>query len=396
MQLRKGTARVLNAHRALFRIALSASNIFAWMIVFQFLFVTTAHLEVALAGVAALYGISNAVTFFLTPLSGMALRHGVRRALTIGTMTAALAFGLLASVFLYATSIESMYWVIASFVVVRGIYRALYWIPYKTTDRAKKGGASHIQILDAVLILMPAFAGYLLSFFSHGAFVLFGTTSALLILSGLLLTRLPESYESFTWSYAATFRALTQRANTTAVGLFILDGMQGAVLLLIWPLAAFILLGKSFSALGIVLSATLLLTILTRYLVQETVRTRRMHDSPIVVASVVFSSWMLRLAAASPVQVTLIDVFYNTGTSAGRFSVDAQTYEQTADNGHYIDEYTALKEMGLCIGKIAIALLFFILALSTSESVAFTASILTAALAGGWSILIAEKVRKAL
>src|SRR3989344_8917101 len=101
---RKERSNALFVHRFIFRLALATGNIFAWVIVFRVFFMTTRDLdnslELSLAGVAALYVLSHLVTFFLTPLSGMALRRGVRRALIIGTLVTAGSFGILATLFL--------------------------------------------------------------------------------------------------------------------------------------------------------------------------------------------------------------------------------------------------------------------------------------------------------
>jgi hypothetical protein len=51
--------------------------------------------------------------------------------------------------------------------------------------------------------------------------------------------------------------------------------------------------------------------------------------------------------------------------------MDALTYEQAADAGHYIDEYTVLREMSLNIGRILILVFLLILSLSFSISVSF-------------------------
>lgn len=394
MQRRAQHGTALFTHRLLFRVALGAGNVFAWMFVYRAFFLATHHLEVALAGTAALYVLSQVVAFFLTPLSGMALRHGVRRALIIGTLLTASSFAFLAVMFLDTMPLRSyVFGAITAFAILHGIARALYWVPYSTARADLLEQSPGVLLREALVALMPAGAGYLVTM-PHGPVILFGGAALILFLATIPLARMREKYEQFDWSYVQTFRHFTSRGNNLAVGLFILDGIQGAALLLVWPLAAFLVLGNSFRALGAILAATLCIAFLGRYLVRHALRFLRVHRSPGVLATIVFSSWIVRLAAGSPVQILAVDLLYNCGTQPRRFSIDSYAAEQNADGGHYVDEYTAIKEMGLAVGRIAVCLLFILLVLTTAESLAFAATILTAAVAAAWSVFLANKLEK--
>lgn len=389
--------RGLATHRFLFRSALAAGNVFAWVVVFRLLYITTdvlAHnFEWALAGTAALYALSHALTFFLTPLAGMSLRRGIRTALIFGTVLAALSFAVIAILFLADPSRDEVFWAVAAFALVQGFYRAFYFIPYKILEEGKLIPSI---FRDAAIALFPALAGYVLTALENGAFVLFASCAALALLSTIAVARETESYEAFDWTYGETFRHFFARRNNLAVGLFILDGIQGAALLVIWPLAAFLILGQSFVNLGAVLTATLCVAFLGRYLVRRGLRALRLHKSPSVIAVAVFAAWIARLAAGTPVQILTIDVLYNSGSAPRRFSIDSYAGEQAADGGHYIDEYTAIKEMGLCVGRIAVTILFIFLLVTTAESLAFAAAIFTAAVAAAWSVFLAHRLEKVL
>lgn len=392
--MREGTnARYLFAHRFLFRLALAAGNVFAWVIVFRMFFLALGSIETALAGTAALYILSQVVTFVLTPLAGMALRRGIRRALILGTLAAVGSYGFFATIFL-AQPDDRVFWIIATFAITMGIHRALYWIPYKAAEAAIAERSPRALAREALVALVPAGAGYMLATLENGLLVLFSSASVLMLLSALLLARVPEKYESFDWTYRETIRELTARGNHLAVGLFILDGVQGATLLLIWPLAAFLVLGQSFQLLGAVLTATFCIAFLGRYVTRYLLRRLGVARSPGVLATIVFSSWIFRLAAGSPVQLLAVDIFYNSGASPRRFSIDTYGFEQAADGGHFVDEYTAVKEMGLAIGRIAVCTLFIVLLTTTAESLAFAAAIFTAAIAAAWSVFLGHRLQK--
>jgi len=382
----------LAVHRFLFRAALAAGNVFAWVIVFRVFYVAVRDLEVALAGVVALYALSHCISFVLTPLAGRALRRGVKKTLLLGTVFGALAFLLLAALFLADPSRDAVFWAIGAFAVVQGVYRAFYFIPYET---ANAGAQSLTPIFrEAAIALVPALAGFVLTEYREGPAILFAACTALMLLSALAVARRAETYESYEWTYAATVRELFARKNHLATGLFLLDGIQGAVLLLIWPLAVFLLVG-SFRTLGAVLTATLCVAFLGRFLVKKFLRSLALH-SPFVLATIVFSTWIVKLAAASPAQVLAVNIAYTSGTSPVRFNVDPHAFEQPADGGHFIDEYTAVKEMGLSLGRVSMCILFIVLLLTTAESLAFATAIITAAIAAAWSVFLAHRLQKAV
>ena len=388
-------AGVLFLHRCIFRLALAAGNIFAWVVVFRVFFLSSKNLEISLAGVSALYALSHAITFLLTPLSGRALRYGVRRALILGTLVAAASFSFVALVFFNVSSHVQAFSLVAAFAILHGIYRALYWIPYRAAE-AVSDYSPKILAGQALAALMPAVAGFAIMSLDNGLLAVFAAVAGAMFVSAFVVARLPETYEPFDWNYRETLRELTARANNLAVGLFILDGIQGATLLLVWPLAAFLIVGQSFPILGAILTATLCVAFLGRHLVRLLLHSLRLGRSPVVLATIVFSSWLFRLAAGTPVQLLAVDVVYNSGTSPRRYSIDIHSQEQSADGGHFVDEYTAIKEMGLAVGRIAVSLLFIVLLLTTAAPVAFAAAILAAAIAAAWSVFLAHRLQKVL
>lgn len=387
-------ARMLALHRIIARFALAAANILAWVIAFRIFHLLVGDLELALAGTAGLYALSQGITFILTPLSGMALRKGVHRALTYGTLAAAVAFGSLSALFFQVSfSNEYAFTVVSLFAVFVGIHRALYWVPYKTAEIEGIRQSPHKIAQEAAIALMPALAGYAItSWDATGWFLLIVT--GFLCVSALFAAHTVRKYESFSWNYSGTMREFFARRNSAPVGLFLLDGMQGAALLFIWPLAAFLVLGENFQSLGAILTATLCITFLARYLIRKGLRAFRIHQSPLVLATIVFSSWIVRLAAGTPVQLLAVDVYYHSGNAPRRFSIDSYSHDQLADGGHYVDEYTAIKEMGLAFGRFLAAALFILLLLTTNEALAFAACLVLAAIASAWSVFLAHRLNK--
>jgi hypothetical protein len=387
----KRRAQYLFIHRILLRLALGAGNIFALIVVFRVLFLLSHSIGISVALVSALYALTHGIAFLLTPLAGRALRHGVRRALVYGTFASALSFVPLATLFSGSVDAEYAFELLAAFAVMQGIYRALYFVPYRTEVGTTR--SPFVFAREALIALMPALAGYLLTSES-AAFLVFAGIAAAAAASILPLLCIDETHEPYSWDYGETIGELLAKRNRTAVALFIFDGMQGAVLLFIWPLAVFLVLGMSFQALGAVLTATLCIAFLGRSLIRKFLNATRLSRSPVALAIIVFSSWIVRLGAASPIQVLAVDVYYNAGTAPRRFSVDPYAFEQAADGSHFVDEYTAIKEMGLAIGRIIVAVGFVLFALNGAWAAGFVAAILAAAFAAASSVIISHRIEK--
>lgn len=390
------TARgsALSSHRFLMRLGFAAGNIFAWIFAFRGFYLASGSVEAALFGIAALYALMQGIIFVLTPLSGAALRHGMRRALAYGTLIAAFAFACFSVVFAPQVSGDFAFAMIATFIVFMGIHRALYWIPYRSEIADSGAFVRQSRIQDLAVAFMPLLAGVVIQIAWLGPEALLAIV-ALIILSALVpLIRIPESYEGFDWSFSETFRALFSPLNRRFLVLAMFDGVQGITLVLLWPIAVFIIIGQSFLGLGFLLAFTLLCAPFARGFARLALRRAHADQSTSIQVVLVISSWVARLAAGSPLQVVMADLYYHSGTSAKRFSVDMATFDQHADGAHYVDEYTALKEMGMALGRIFVCLMCIGGVLFFSAVATFAAILLLAATASAFSIIISRRLAR--
>jgi len=77
------------------------------------------------------------------------------------------------------------------------------------------------------------------------------------------------------------------------------------------------------------------------------------------------SAWLIKIAVGTAMQVFLSSLYHTLASIVLRTSIETLVYEKAADRGHYIDEYTLIKEMAIHAGKvlslivIAILLVFF-------------------------------------
>ena len=362
----------LNSHRFLLRSAFAATTIFAWVFALQYLYALFGNLAEAFVRVIVLYELAQVITTLLTPYSAMRLVLGVKRRMIAGVLSAVLALLFLAVALL--GFMQPMVGMVA-FAVFLGVYRALYWTPYMV-EKERSDLNAHVP-QEIFIAVMPAIAGFALLYGTFGAAILLCAGASILVASLAPLTRVPEIYEGYAWGYGQTFGELFEPKYNPLVEAAFLEGLQGAALLLLWPMAVFVLVGFSYQFLGLVLAATLFLSILVRPHAQRVLQRRVLLH-----ATLAASAWAFRLVVASPLGVVLVDTY---ASADGRKSSDPLTLDQAADNGTYVDEYTVLKEIAQCFGRIAMcviaAVCISILSLPAGLAVAFCVAGAAAAVA---------------
>lgn len=388
-------------HRFLLRAGLAIANVFAWIFIFEYFYLLSGNAARAVAGTVLLYGFAQFITLVATPVSAARLRRGTKHSLIWGVVLASAAFVVLGGTFAgYFSSIPSsetstqtgavLAWGVVAFAVLFGLYRALYWIPYmllKTQVGLKLSMRSYLEI---VLSLLPLFAGFTLVAVPSAPLRLLFGSAALIGLSAFPAMLLSDTRERFSWSYFYTMKQLWQRRNRGLVLQSICEGLQGAALFLVWPLAIFIIVGRSYLLLGFVFSATLLLILLLRRAYKWLFKTGRLESSMVHVVIIV-SSWVARLAAGTPLSIIVADVYSYTTLPDRGTHFDPFSYEHASDRGAFVDEYTALKEMGLAVGRVMLSITIFFLALAFALPLVFAIALLIAAVASGVSTLVARR-----
>lgn len=367
--------RALEAHRLLLRSAFAFSHVFAWVLIFHYFYFTEGSYEAALSRSALLFALAQIVACLATPAAAPQLRRGVRRAMRQGTVLAAAAFALLGITLSGAFGGAGAGAALVLFAAMMGLYRAAYRIPY--TLEAEDGSSRRTAPpAEGLVALMPALGGLVVAGWASGlAWMLFGAAGAIL-LSLVPLAAVREFPERFSWGYRETFGHLMDRRHREIVSRSVVEGVGGAALLFFWPVAVFVLLEESYGLLGIVLSLAFVLALLLRPLA----RIALPKPSRLTSAVLAVSPWVMRLGVATPLGVVLVDS-YAYSSVPSRQGIDHPAFEQYSDGGHFLDEYTALKEMAIAIGKLTAAVFGGIAAVFLPLPLALAAVIGLAALA---------------
>lgn len=372
----KHSSEALVMHRFFLRAALSGVSVFAWIFLFQYFYLVEGDLSRAFAQSAFLYALAGSVTCLVTPLSARRLRKGVRRALLFATLLVAAAFVFLGATFGGFWSSNTVLAVVC-FAVLMGTYCALYWVPYEV--EASKEKKSHSSVFGEIfLALAPALGGLFIAWNFFAAISILYIGAFLALVSVLPLFFLRDIHEHFSWGYRQTFHELLAAKHRPLLTRGFLEGVSGAALIFFWPLAIFLITDWSYSLLGIVLSLTFLAAIFLRAPVRALLRAFTPRHSRLLAVTLAATPWFFRLVIGSPLGVVLVDSYFYT-TTPRRFGIDPLAFEQISDGGSFLDEYTALKEMALSIGRLSICVLGAGVVLLSSIPVAFLVIFIAAA-----------------
>ena len=385
---RRARFGMLHAHRFLFRVGLSIANVFAWIFVFQYFYFWTLSIPGALVITVVMYCVAQIVTIILAPVSASHLRRGIKHSLVFGAVVAGAAFIYLGATLSDTLNGEPIGWGIVVFAILLGAYRALYWVPYQL-GATSDGARSRLPIVyELVIAFMPAFAGATMVSFPEAPQSLLYGASVFCLLSLFPILNFEDLSERFEWGYFETFNQFYAIKHRRLLAASFTQGIQGATLFLLWPIAVYLIVGSDYQTLGAIVSATLVVSVIWRgYYRRLAQRAGIEHSTSVNVAFSVFG-WMLRFFAGTPVAVFLADSYSHISSPRPAYIIDALTFEQASDSGSFIDEYTVLKEIGLALGRIGICVLFALLLGIFSIQIAFAFALILTAVASGASVIM--------
>ncbi len=349
----------LYSSRTLMRISLGVLGVFLPIFFFKEF---NQDIQVVIAIYLTIFGLH----LLLTPWSARLLSVlGTRRMISLGIL---FVIGSLVALYYFP---HNPAYATVLYAISVAIYRALYWVPYhvdfsNALDKTMRGRqlATLDNIASIVLIGVPTLGGIIIT--TSGFSAIFVFSIIIMLLALIPLRFMHHSYERFSWGYIETFRHLFARGNRTIVLAHAANGAQGMAIMIFWPIYVFMLLDEQFTVLGIITSLTTVGVMILRYFVGrlfDTWSPRRTLVFGVIMAT---TGWVSKVFVQTPFQIFAADSYHNFGRTVNTLSFDATTYEQSADNGRYVDEYTALKEMALSVGRI-VMLLFMAAVLSVLD-----------------------------
>ncbi|MCB9802899.1 MFS transporter [Candidatus Nomurabacteria bacterium] len=257
--------------------------------------------------------------------------------------------------------------------------RNLFWTPFHTesarlSDKKSRGKQFSIlfSIASILSIVAPLIAGFILDRWAFSVVVVLSLGFCLLSIWPILT--LPDSKEEFSWTYRETWSYFLHPFNRRMVFAYMSDGLVNLVNGVFWPLFIFSILNEKYQVMGLLTAGILFFGLVLRLFIGNLLDRWQKRKMVKVGAALNASAWFLKTLVVSGLQVFLVSTYHALALIVLQTSLNTLVYEKAADRGHYIDEYTVIKEMsdgaGRVFGLVLVAILLLFLPVQASFVVA--------------------------
>ncbi len=268
-------------------------------------------------------------------------------------------------------------------IAFSAITNAFYWAPFHV-DFAKFSSKKHrgkqVGIFYALQRLVgvgaPIAGGFMIATYSYGA--AFAVGIGLVLLSLIPLSFLPRTNVQYEYGFLETFKKMFQKRYRYLTLSMMAYGADSAVGYIAWPIFLFIVFDGAYLNIGIFASLLVVVNILLQLIVGKQIDHHHKRKMIKVGVDLYALGWFFKALVDSVVGVFAVSTFHTFGSILMRTPVDVMIYEKAADSGHYIDEFTVIREMALTFGRVIIVALLAVLTIYMSISVAFVAAAVAA------------------
>jgi len=261
---------------------------------------------------------------------------------------------------------KTLLWLIVLIIVTQVIQRSLYWVPLNT-DMAKftnkTNRARQVSLLEAATLVLgavtPLISGIILTYYQYDA--LFSIALVIYLIALIPLMFLPRTREKYTWTYKKTWKEFFSKERRGAMLAYAGDGAEAVVGAVIWPIFIFELLDGNYFEVGALSSLIVIFTIILQLMIggyaDKGSKKKMLHWGSALYAL----GWIIKIFIVTAFHIFIVSAYHNLMKIIARTPFNALSYEKAADEGHYVDEYTALHEMAVNYGKTAMIVLSSIL-----------------------------------
>jgi MFS family permease len=289
----------------------------------------------------------------------------------VGTVSVALMFF---SFYVMQLRPDWLVWATFFFVLFGLGSRIIYWVPYHVDFvrfMDKHHGGKEVSLLSIFIslfgVLLPIFSAFIIERF--GFEVLFVICIFVILLSIFPALTIAPTRAEYEFGYKETYRKLFSKKHIKTNVAFMADGFQGAIGSLVWSIFIFSILEGKFMQVGLVSAAIVLATCILNYLTGNYIdKFTKRKKNVIWWGTILYAAgWVLKAMVATAWQVFFVGAYHNFVSVLMRTPFDTLMYEIAADRGHYVDEFTVMREMALYLGR----LLMVVIALLVLNSLGF-------------------------
>ncbi len=318
---------------------------------------------------------------FFVPAAKLFSKIGLNKSMLIGTVGAAGFYG---SFFLLEKGIPvHPFFILAMAIIFLMVLSTMYWSPFhidfaEFSDQKKRGSQLGLfyAIQKVVGVIGPVAAGIVIA--TAGYSTAFAVGMILVSLSALPLLKLPTFKVTYEFGYIETFKKLFSKQYLPMSLSMMARGGENMVGSVIWPIFLFTLFKGDYLEVGIVSGIIVVIALSLELFVGKKSDTLKKASLLKWGTGIYALGWVSKAFVDSVVAVFVTSAFHNLGSIFMITPMDSMMYEQAADSGHYVDEYTVIREMALSIGRVLMLLLLVPVLFFAPLPVAFIVAAFTA------------------
>ncbi|MCK4554794.1 hypothetical protein KAU19_07640, partial [Candidatus Parcubacteria bacterium] len=211
-------------------------------------------------------------------------------------------------------------------------------------------------------VVMPIAAGFLITKFGFN--IVFVIAIILYLSAGIPFLALPRTKERFSWGIFETWKKYFSKENRKLVLANMANGAETSVGLIIWPIFIWQLFNGNYMEVGAISSLIIFVAIILQLAAGKYTdlfdKRKMLHWGTALYAI----GWLGKIFVLTASQIFIVGAYHVFTKIFKDTPFDTLNYEMMADRGHYVDEYTVLKEIAVQFGKILMLIFAIIVALN--------------------------------
>ena len=280
-------------------------------------------------------------------------KFGFRNALRISVI-----LGMIFYIIFYFIDQNNFKYLIPLSILIVVFYRLLYWLPYhvnfaKFTNKKTRGRqVSVIEATRSVLgVFIPLIAGLILTYFNFD--VLFVIAIILYFASGIPYLTIPRTRERFVWTFRETWKQFFSKKRRKTVLAYMADGSENIVGIVVWPIFIYQLLDGNYFKVGAISTLIIAISVIAQLFLGKYIDLKAKKEKVLKWGSLLYSfGWLVKIFISTAFQIFVVGAYHSITCIFLRTPFDALTYEISADQEHYVDEFTVLREMSIQFGRV--------------------------------------------
>ena len=289
-------------------------------------------------------------------------KFGFRNALRTSVI-----LGMIFYIIFYFIDQNNLKYLIPFSLLISVLYRLLYWLPYhvnfaKFTNKKTRGRqVSIIEATRSVLgVFIPLIAGLIVSYFSFD--ILFIIAIALYLLSGIPYLTISRTREKFVWTIRETWKQFFSKKRRKTVLAYMADGSENIIGIVVWPIFIYQLLDGNYFKVGAISTLIIAISVITQLFLGKYMDLRVKKEKVLKWGSFLYSfGWLVKIFISTTFQLFIVGAYHSITCIFLRTPFDALTYEIAADQEHYVDEFSVLREMAIQFGRVLMAVLIILI-----------------------------------